>query len=151
MKTKLIAGILVLAVVATSVGIVSAWNGFGIIPAHKRFGGQYWDLTEEQREELQKMREFKQQICDRYNITRPCKPLCNLTEERKEIIQKVQEFRKKQIEEEKLFWQQICEQYNITCPSDTKFWWHWRGVGSGMPVTGRPICNLYISLSLFYT
>jgi len=66
MKTKLIAGILVLALVATAVGVVSARNNFSgtaQTASGEQSFGQCWmnQLTEEQRQEMrQQMQEFKQ-------------------------------------------------------------------------------------------
>jgi hypothetical protein len=85
MKRKLIAGILVVAVVAMAVGVVSARNNFSG-PAQTSAGeqsfGQCWmnQLTEELRQELrqqiqeqrqelhQQMHEFRHQLCAQYNI-----------------------------------------------------------------------------------
>lgn len=77
MKTKVVTGILVLAVVAAAIGVVAARNNFGMQPPamdHQWSSGSRWinQLTEEQRQEvIQQMQEFKQQTCDQYNITRP--------------------------------------------------------------------------------
>jgi len=75
MKTKLIAGILVLALVATAVGVVSARNNFSgtaqTAAGDEQPFGQCWmdQLTEEQRQEMrQQMQEFKQELHAQYNI-----------------------------------------------------------------------------------
>ncbi|MDI6886020.1 MAG: hypothetical protein QMD22_06705 [archaeon] len=148
----MIAGLVVLALVATAVGVISARNNLGVQPpmlAHQWSQGPCGmnQLTEEERQEvLQQMQEFKQQICDQYNITCPSGPMSHLTEEeRQEVRQKIQEFRQGQRQEAQEFKQQICDQYNITCPSDPKFvdedgdgindnmrphgWRYWRGPG----------------------
>ena len=80
MKTKVVAGILVLAVVAAAIGVVAARNNFGMQPPamdHRWSGGSWWmnQLTKEERPEVrQQMQETKQQICDQYNITCPSGP-----------------------------------------------------------------------------
>ena len=128
MKTKVVTGILVLAVVAAAIGVVAARNNFGMQPPamdHQWSSGSRWmnQLTEEQRQEvIQQMQEFKQQTCDQYNITCPSGPMSHLTEEeRQEVRQKIQEFRQGQRQEVQEFMQQIGDQYNITRPSGTKF------------------------------
>ena len=91
MKTKLVAGILVLAVVATSIGVVTARGYFGAsasAQASMAEGG--WSggpcgmgqLTEEEREEMQEqmqemhqqMQEYRQELCAQYNLTCPMGP-----------------------------------------------------------------------------
>ena len=137
MRTKLIAGILVLALVATSFGVITAKNPFSMqAPAFNKSGGSGWmdQLTEEQQDDLwQQMKDFKQQICVQYNLTCPSDPLNNLTEEEKaEVRQKMGEFKQKQYNETlefkqkqkddaEAFRQQICDQYNITLPSAPQF------------------------------
>ena len=99
MKTKLIAGLVVLALVATAVGVISARNNFGVQLPHQWTRGSGW------------MNQSK------YNITCPCDPMSQLNEEqRQEVRQKIQEFRQGQRQEAQEFMQQICDQYNITCP-----------------------------------
>jgi len=130
MKTKVVAGILVLAVVVAAIGVAVAvaQNNFGMQPPamdHQWSGGSRWmnQLTEEERQEvLQQRQELKQQICAQYNITCPSGPTSHLTEEeRQEVRQKIQEFRQGQRQEAQEFMQQICAQYNITCPSGPQF------------------------------
>ena len=117
MKTKVVTGILVLAVVAAAIGVVAARNNFGMQPPamdHQWSSGSRWmnQLTEEQRQEvIQQMQEFKQQTCDQYNITCPSGPMSHLTEEeRQEVRQKIQEFRQGQRQEVQEFMQQIGDQ-----------------------------------------
>jgi uncharacterized membrane protein len=137
MRTKLIVGVLILALVATSIGVIAARNNFGMQPpAFNKSGGSEWmnQLTEEQRDDVwQQMQDFMGQICDQYNLTCPSDPLSNLTkEERAEVRQKMrefrqeqrnetQEFRQKQKDDAEAFRQQICDQYNITLPSGPQF------------------------------
>jgi len=137
MRTKLIVGILVLTLVASSIGVIAARNNFGMQPpAFNKPGGFGWmdQLTEEERDDLwQQMQDFRQHICDQYNLTCPSGPLGNLTEEeRAEVRQKMrdfkqkqrnetQEFRQKQKEDAEAFRQQISDQYNITLPSGPRF------------------------------
>jgi len=102
MRTKLIAGILVLALVATSFGVITAKNPFSMqASAFNKSGGSGWmdQLTEEEKAEVrQKMGEFKQK---QYNETL--------------------EFKQKQKDDAEAFRQQICDQYNITLPSIPQF------------------------------
>lgn len=132
MRREIIGSILVLALVASSIGLVSAQKPFGMqAPAmvHQWFGGSGWmnQLTEEQRDDVrQQMHEFQQQICDLYNLSCPGGPLSNLTEEeRADVRQQMGVFRQaqrndsrgfqqSQKQEAEQFWQQICDQYNIT-------------------------------------
>ncbi len=100
MRREIIGVILVLALVASSIGVVSARNLFGMqAPAmdHQWFGSSGWmsQLTEEQRDDArQQMHEFQQQICDQYNLSWPGGPLSNLTdEERAEVQQQMRVFR----------------------------------------------------------
>jgi uncharacterized membrane protein len=70
----MIAGILVVALVVTAVGVVSARNNHGgpaqTAAVEQSFGQCGMNqLTEEQRQEVrQQMQEFRQQLCARYNI-----------------------------------------------------------------------------------
>ncbi len=139
MRREIIGIILVLAVIAGSIGVISAQKHFGMqAPAdgHQWFGGAGWmnPLTEEQRDDVrQQMQDFQQHICDQYNLSCPDGPLSNLTdEERTEVQQQIQEFRQgqknatqvfhqAQKQEAEVFWQRICDQYNITGPSGPKF------------------------------
>ncbi len=132
MRREIIGSILVLAVIAGSIGVISAQKHFGMqAPAmgHQRFGGAGWmsQLTEEQRDDVQQqMHDFRQQICDQHNLSCPGGPLSNLTdEERADVQQQIHEFRQgqrnatqvfhqAQKQEVEVFWQQICDQYNIT-------------------------------------
>lgn len=81
MRTKLVIGILVLALVATSIGVVSARGYFGASASDSASapaaGGPCWmdQLTEEERQEMhQQMHEFRQQIREQYNLTCPMGP-----------------------------------------------------------------------------
>lgn len=139
MRKEIIGSILVLAVIAGSIGVISAQKHFGMqAPAegHQWLGGAGWmsQLTEEQRDDVgQQMLDFQQQICDQYNLSRPGGQLSNLTdEERADIRQQIQEFRQgqknatqvfhqAQKQEAEDFWQQISDQYNITDSSGRKF------------------------------
>jgi hypothetical protein len=116
MKIKLIAGLVVLALVATATGAVLARENFGMQPsegvgspmmAHqwsKGPGGCMNQLTEEQRQEMhQQMQEFRQQLAEQYGVDLA-------DEERQEMHQQMQEFR-----------QQLFAQYNIICPSGPQF------------------------------
>jgi hypothetical protein len=134
MRREIIGSILVLALVASSIGVVSSQKPFGMqAPAmgHQWFGGSGWmnQLTEEQKADVwDQMHELQQQICDLYNLSCPGGPLSNLTEEeRAEVQEQIQEFRQaqrndsrdfqqSQKQEAEQFWQQICDQYNITGP-----------------------------------
>ena len=139
MRREIIGIILVMAVIAGSIGVISAQKHFGMqAPAegHQWFGGAGWmsQLTEGQRDDVrQQMHEFRQQICDQHNLTCPEGPLSNLTdEERTEVQQQIHEFRQgqrnathvfhqAQKQEAEEFWQQICDQYNITDSIGPKF------------------------------
>jgi uncharacterized membrane protein len=139
MKREIIGIILVLAVIAGSIGVISAQKHFGMqAPAmgHQWLGGAGWmsQLTEEQRDDVrQQMQDFQQQICDQYNLSCPGDPLSNLTEEeRAEVQQQIQEFRQgqrndtrdfreSQKQDAEEFWQRIGDQYNITDSIGPKF------------------------------
>ncbi len=123
MRREIIGVILVLALVASSIGVVSARNLFGMqAPAmdHQWFGSSGWmsQLTEEQRDDArQQMHEFQQQICDQYNLSWPGGPLSNLTdEERAEVQQQMRVFRQAQRNDTREHRQQICDIYNLSCP-----------------------------------
>jgi len=123
MRREIIGIILVLAVLAGSIGVISAQKLFGMqAPAegHQRFGGAGWmsQLTEEQRDDVrQQMHEFQQQICDQYNLSLPSGPLSNLTdEERADVRQQMRMFQRAQRNDTKEFRQQICDQHNLSCP-----------------------------------
>ncbi|NAS88425.1 hypothetical protein C4E24_01605 [ANME-1 cluster archaeon AG-394-G21] len=122
MRREIIGSILVLAVIACSIGVISAQKPFGMqAPAegHQRFGGAGWmnQLTEEQRDDVrQQMHEFQQQICDQYNLSLPSGPLSNLTdEERADVRQQMRMFQRGQRNDTKEFRQQICDQHNLSC------------------------------------
>jgi len=115
MKTKLIAGLVVLALVATATGVVLARDNLGMQPpegvqlpeiAHHWSKGPCGmnQLTEEQRQEVhQQMQEYRQELAEQYGV--------DLTEEeRQEMQEQMREFR-----------QELFEQYNITCPSGLQF------------------------------
>nr|CBH39320.1 hypothetical secreted protein [uncultured archaeon] len=150
MRREIIVSILVLAVIAGSIGVISAQKHFGMqAPAegHQWFGGAGWmsQLTEERRDDVRQQmrmfrqgqrndtRDFRQQICDLHNLSCPGGPLSNLTdEERTEVQQQIHEFRQgqrnatqvfhqAQKQEAEEFWQRISDQYNITGPSGPKF------------------------------
>ena len=123
MKREIIGIILVLAVIAGSIGVISAQKPFGMqAPAegHQWFGGAGWmsQLTEEQRDDVgQQMLDFQQQICDQYNLSRPGGQLSNLTDEgRADIRQQMRMFQQGQRNDTRDFRQQICDQYNLSCP-----------------------------------
>jgi hypothetical protein len=145
MRREIIGIILVLAVISGSIGVISAQKHFGMqAPAmgHQWFDGAGWmsQVTEEQRDDVRQQmqmfrqgqindtRDFRQQICDQYNLSCPGDPLSNLTEEeRAEVQQQIQEFRQGQIndsqdfresqkQDAEEFWQRIGDQYNITYP-----------------------------------
>ncbi len=123
MRREIIGSILVLAVIAGSIGVISAQKHFGMqAPAmgHQRFGGAGWmsQLTEEQRDDVrQQMHEFQQQICDKYNLSLPSGPLSNLTdEERADVRQQMRMFQRGQKNDTRDFRQQICDQHNLSCP-----------------------------------
>ncbi len=123
MRREIIVSILVLAVIASSIGVVSAQKHFGMqAPAmgHQWSGGFGWmnQLTEEQRDGVrQQMHDFQQQICDQYNLSGPGGPLSNLTEEeRAEVQQQMRMFRQAQRNDTREYRQQICDLYNLSCP-----------------------------------
>ena len=115
MKTKLIAGLVVLALVATATGAVLARDNFGMqtpegvespMIAHQwsKGPGCMNQLTEEQRKEVhQQMQELRQQLAEQYGV--------DLTEEERQGMQ----------EQMQGFRQQLFAQYNITCPSGPQF------------------------------
>jgi len=124
MRREIIGIILVMAVIAGSIGVISAQKHFGMqAPAegHQRFGGAGWmsQLTEEQRDDVrQQMHDFQQQICDQYNLSQPRGQLSNLTEdERADMRQQMRMFQRDQRNATRDFQQQICDQYNLSCPS----------------------------------
>jgi hypothetical protein len=123
MRREIIGSILVLALVASSIGVVSSQKPFGMqAPAmgHQWFGGSGWmnQLTEEQKADVwDQMHELQQQICDQYNLSCPGGPLSNLTEEeRAEVQEQIQEFQQAQRNDTRVFYQQICDLYNLSCP-----------------------------------
>ena len=123
MKREIIGIILVLAVIAGSIGVISAQKHFGMqAPAmgHQRFGGAGWmsQLTEEQMDDVRlQMQDFQQQICDQYNLSLPSGPLSNLTEdERADVRQQMRMFQQGQRNDTRDFRQQICDQHNLSCP-----------------------------------
>jgi hypothetical protein len=121
MRPKIIAGLLVLALVATAIGVVLAQDRLGqppegigapegnrspiIAPRWSDEECEMDQLTEEEREEVkQQMQEFWQELRDQHSD--------NLTEEeRKAMDQELQNF-----------WAQICDQYNISCPIGYRYW-----------------------------
>jgi hypothetical protein len=125
MRRKVIAGIVVLALVASAIGVISARGNPGMQSPAKAFKAPCWmdQLTEEERQGVhQQFQGFMQQICDQYNLTPPSGPLSNLTEgEKAEMKQKIQDFKEQQRQEAQDFMQQICDEYNITCPSGPCF------------------------------
>ena len=147
MKTKLIAGLVVLALVATAIGLVVARNNFGMqSPA----GALQWSkgpdcmshLTEEQRQAMhQQMQTFRQQLAEQYGIDLTDEERQamqeQLQEKQQELHQEMQEFRQqlaeqygidltdeeRQAMQEQMheFRQELFAQYNITCPSGPQF------------------------------
>jgi phage-related protein len=123
MRREIIGIILVLAVIAGSIGVISAQKHFGMqAPAegHQWFGSAGWmsQLTEGQRDDVRlQMHDFQQQICDQYNLSCPGAPLSNLTdEERADVRQQMRMFQRGQRNDTRDFRQQICDQYNLSCP-----------------------------------
>ncbi|MBN1761528.1 MAG: hypothetical protein JW878_00415 [Methanomicrobia archaeon] len=118
MKTKLIAGLVVLALVATATGAVLARDNSGMQPpegVESLTGAHQWSrgpgcmnqLTEEQREEVQEqMQEFRQQLAEQYGV--------DMTDaEREEMREQLQEKQQEQHQEMQEFRQQLAEQYGI--------------------------------------
>lgn len=117
-RTKIIAGLLLLALVVTATGVVFAQDHLGmqppegnrspVIAASQWPEGQCDDmdrLTEEEREEIQQqMHERMQELREQYSG--------NLTEEEREAMD----------QELQSFWAQICEEYNISCPDGYRYW-----------------------------
>jgi len=147
MKTKLIAGLVILALVATATGVVVARNNFGM---QSLTGTQSWfkgpgcmsQLTEEERQEIhQQMQAFRQNLAEQYGIDLTDEERQaiqeQMQEKRQEMHQQMQAFRQNLseqygidlTEEERqamhhqtqAFRQQLFEQYNITCPSGPQF------------------------------
>ena len=123
MRREIIGIILVLALIAGSIGVISAQKPFGmqaLAMGHQWFGSAGWmsQLTEEQRDDVrQQMHDFQQQICDQYNLSSPGGQLSNLTEdERADMRQQMRMFRQGQRNDTRDFRQQICDHYNLSCP-----------------------------------
>jgi DNA-binding transcriptional MerR regulator len=117
MKTKLIAGLVVLSLVATTTGVVLARDNLGMQPPEGMqppIIAQQWPegqcdemdlLMEEEREEIQQqMEEFRQELREQYSDN-------PTEEEREEMAQEMQNF-----------WEQLCDQYNISCPNGYRYW-----------------------------
>ena len=112
MRTKVIAGVVVLALVATAIGAVSARNNLGMQPSTK---APQWSegpcgmskLTDEERQEIQQqMEEFRQELAEQYGI--------DLTdEERQEMQEQLREKQKELHQEMQDFRQELAEQYGI--------------------------------------
>jgi len=118
MKTKLIAGLVVLALVATATGVVLARDNLGMQPpegvessmiAHQWFKGPgcMSQLTEEQRQEVhQQMQEFRQQLDEQYGI--------DLTEEeRQEMQEQIQGKQQELHQQMQEYRQELAEQYGV--------------------------------------
>ncbi|MBN1761521.1 MAG: hypothetical protein JW878_00380 [Methanomicrobia archaeon] len=122
-RTKIIAGLLVLALIAIATEVVLALGDVGMqspegrqphegnrspVIAPRWPEGQCDDmnqLTEEEREEIQQqMHEFMQELREQYSG--------DLTEEEREAMD----------QELQTFWAQICDQYNISCPDGYRYW-----------------------------
>jgi hypothetical protein len=115
MKTKLIVGLVVLSLVATTTGVVLARDNSGMQPPEgmqppmmAQPEGQCDEmdlLTEEEREDIQQqMEEFRQELREQYGDN-------TTEEEREEMAQEMQNF-----------WEQLCDQYNISCPNGYQYW-----------------------------
>jgi DNA-binding transcriptional MerR regulator len=119
MKTKLIAGLVVLALVATTSHTVLglAQDNLGMQPPEGNRSpviapqwpeGQCDDmdqLTAEEREEIQQqMQDLVQELREQYSG--------NLTEEEREAME----------QELQTYWKQICKEYNISCPCGYRYW-----------------------------
>jgi len=118
MKTKLIAGLVVLALVATATGAVLARDNFGMqtpegvespMIAHQwsKGPGCMNQLTEEQRKEVhQQMQELRQQLAEQYGV--------DLTEEERQGMQEqLQEKQQEMHQEMQEFRRQLAEQYGV--------------------------------------
>jgi len=115
MKTKLIAGLVVLALVATAVGAVSARNNLGMQSSMK---AQQWSrgpcgmnlLTDEEKQEIQeKLQAFRQDLFEDYGI--------DLTEEQiDEIRQAMQEQRQEMQQQMQEYRQELLAEYGVSCP-----------------------------------
>ena len=116
-RTKIIASLLVLALIATATAVVLALGDVGMQPPEGNRSpviapqwpeGQCDDmnqLTEEEREEVQQqMHEFMQELREQYSG--------DLMEEEREAMN----------QELQTFWAQICEEYNISCPDGYRYW-----------------------------
>jgi Spy/CpxP family protein refolding chaperone len=115
MKTKLIAGLVVLALVATAVGAVSARNNLGMQSPTK---AQQWSrgpcgmsqLTDEEKQEIQeKLQAFRQDLFEDYGI--------DLTEEQiDELRQAMQEQRQEMQQQMQEYRQELLAEYGVSCP-----------------------------------
>ena len=106
----MIAGLLVLALVATATGVVLARDNLGMQPpmiAHQWSRGPCGmdQLTEEERQEMQQqMEEFRQGLAEQYGI--------DLTdEERQEMQEQLQEKKQELRQQMEKFRQELAEQY----------------------------------------
>jgi DNA-binding transcriptional MerR regulator len=141
MGTKIRAGLVVLALVATVMGVGLAQDLLdeqpnegmqppeGMLPSEinrsplmvPRWSEEPCEmdqLTEEQRAELQQqMQDFRQELHELYGD--------NLTKEGREAMD----------QELQTFWEQLCERYDISCPDGYRYW----GMnGGGFNDTFRP-------------
>jgi hypothetical protein len=122
MSTKIIAGLVLLAVVATATGVALARDDLGMQPSEDMqppdgnrspMIAPQWSegqceldqLTDEEREAIQQqMQEFLQELREQHSG--------NLTDEEREARD----------HELQNFWAQICDQYNISCPDGYRYW-----------------------------
>lgn len=112
MRTKMIAGILVLALVATAFTVVSAQTNSGDsapMGQGRRFSGAWGmsQLTHEEREDIQQqLQEYRQGLLEQYGIT--------LTDEEQEAIrEQLQEKREEIKQEMQEFRQGLFDQYEM--------------------------------------
>jgi 4-hydroxy-3-methylbut-2-enyl diphosphate reductase IspH len=119
MKRKLVAGILVLVLVATAIGAVSAQNNFGVqshTMANQCSGSQCLmnQLNDQQQQELCQQTQERQQISNQCTINcQVCLGLCRMNQsndqQQQELCQQTQER------------QQISNQCTINCQSCHRF------------------------------
>ncbi|MCK4734153.1 MAG: hypothetical protein KAT65_16995 [Methanophagales archaeon] len=115
MRTKMIAGILVLALVATAFTVVSAQTNIGDsapMGLGRRFGGAWGmsQLTDEEREDIQQqLPEYRQDLLEQYGIT--------LTDEEQEAIREQLQEKRDEMQQEM---QELFEQHGIDLTDDER-------------------------------
>jgi Skp family chaperone for outer membrane proteins len=144
MKTKLIAGLVVLALVATAVVAVSARNNLGMQSSMK---AQQWsrgpcgmnELTDDEKQEIQeKLQAFRQDLFEDYGIDLTDEEQIDeirqaMQERRQEMQQQMQEYRQEQFEQYGIdltdeereeirqqmqeYRQELLSEYGVSCPS----------------------------------